>query len=446
MRSDLQLSRFGSELYPLSSPEFLQYLWWPMALVVAGIATAGIALDRWRRKEEHDWRWFYLVPVSVFFLGLCFESRRASEYLVPLATLLFFHLLKEHRRWLGAAALVPLCAVLGINLVKEQRDAMRLAVNPKLQERRTLAAAIPPGQAKIFNCEWETTPSLFYYRPDLRFIDILDPSLLYFQKRDAFLARDSLRLGRRADAHGLVRGPFKADFVTCISPEVRPQFELDPGFRRLHPREESAAGRGGPVHSLYEVKKDAVKEFVTEFSYRVFAQATPENFLELEPAANEGTELKASAPSTYLDLSAKERGGVARCALVKPEAEEVKKLAGATLVGLGGGRNLRLWLNGKPLYATQSAYPRSLAVQVLVPLPRPLQAADRLEVLVCSSREAAFWGVSLSLWSEAALKSVCDWKKSGLAPGKKETAWSFAGTQAETCLGPVAAPATRQNH
>jgi hypothetical protein len=440
MQGELGQAQFGNELYPVPSNVFFHLFLLPMLVAAAGVLAAGGKLLQWQRNGSTDWRWAYLVPLTLFFLALCFQNRRAAEYLLPVSGFLLVLLLEQVKRWdwRSITASFALLAAFAGYYGKELVDAALAPVRPWVYESATAVRAIPPQpEAKVFNCEWDKAPYLLYYRPDLRFIDLLDPSLLYFHRPDVFASREALRLGQVADASGLIQSAFAADFVLCVNPDVVRQLEFDPGFRRLYP--EPAAQVVEAVPYVFEVRKGQDAAYVRKFSVRRI-HSSRKGFFMKSPQDAEGEERQLELEkTTFLNLSAlfAEEAGPddALCALVEPEQTELTRLAGAGYLVLGGGRNLRLWLNGEPLYASEGGFQRAQNAQVVVPLPRPLRASDRIGLVACSASDAPFWGAALSLWKEGELADRCAWKSGG----QSGAPWVFKGSERISCLGPMAA-------
>lgn len=455
MRGELSSASFGSELYPLNSVEFLQLLIWPMAIVFLGLTFFGAVISKWWRGLTLDWRWLYLSPLTLFFLLLCFQSRRASEYLVPMTGFLLLLALEEVKRWSWkeySASLVAFSIFVALN-VKDHRIAGFSNSKTWYPEIRDAVLAIPdlPG-GKIYNCEWDTTPSLYYHRPEFRFIDIMDPSLLYFHRKDIFQSRESLRLGKVGDAHNLISKAFGADYALCMHPEIRTQLDGEPGLRRIHPIIGDPALSAPIVYTVYEIRKERIEQFVRSFVVRVFPQATKEGFQSLTPADAATEEKEEELENTsFMNLlmiapgfkSHGEKAPEAFCALVRPTVKEMERIQGAKYLALGGGRNLRFWLNDRLIYESGVGFARAQATQVVVPLAKPLQASDQLKIVACSSSDAPFWGVAVSAWKRQELEELCRWKRSG-ATGVSSKA-DFSGKEAFTCLGPIAAPAVPQS-
>ena len=126
------------------------------------------------------------------------------------------------------------------------------------------------------------------------------------------------------------------------------------------------------------------------------------------------------------------------CAAVRPLGIEVEKHAGATLLGLGGGQWLRVWLNGSALLNHHVSTPKPRILHELVTLPRPLLATDRLDAIVCSRRTANYLGLAMSLWKKKDIVDLCHKKVPDPQPAEGEPAdWLYSGTKETTCLASI---------
>lgn len=93
-------------------------------------------------------------------------------------------------------------------------------------------------------------------RPDVRFVDVLDPTYLERFDPERHLARLSLLDGSVRDVKALVTQTFGAKYVMCGYPPARRLLDEHPGFVRLRPPPGPPLPLGnGP--SLYEVRAEA---------------------------------------------------------------------------------------------------------------------------------------------------------------------------------------------
>ena len=72
-------------------------------------------------------------------------------------------------------------------------------------------------------------------RPDMRFVDLLDPSFLWKASPQKYLARLGLIKGAFRDPYPILRDAFHADYVLCASPELIRQMDADPRHFRSIP-------------------------------------------------------------------------------------------------------------------------------------------------------------------------------------------------------------------
>jgi hypothetical protein len=448
MSGKLSMVGFGAELYPISSDIFIASFSVPLIVFLALI---------WRLSRDHrrDGVFFYANLFLAQMLFLCllmtFQSRRGAEYLLPAAGFAFLELWAtfqwKNDRKVKILALLAALLIIGWHTWVSYRDLSQLkSMNRAAHVQAALdaVASLPADRdAKVFNCEWDFSPYLFYSRPKMRFLDTLDPSLLYFSDEPAHNARNQLMRGEVGDPYGLLKNAFKADYVYCRNPTVVSVLERDPRFRRLFP-EEMEGKRAQTQFFVYELRTGALPEYVKSFKASL-VPATTENFRSQGPDQAEATMLPieltfsgyADLASVFKDAVKSGKEGQAFCALVRPSRME--ELAGATYLSLGGGRNLRVWKNGKPLFESGDAYLQAGMHQQVVSLGAPLKASDRLDFVVCSAREASFWGLSVLGLTETTFGKLCEWKRSMEAHKKEPFAFPLK-RRGQSCLGDIAIP------
>jgi hypothetical protein len=94
------------------------------------------------------------------------------------------------------------------------------------------------------------------------------------------------------------------------------------------------------------------------------------------------------------------------CAQVEPDPEEIKRLAGAEILGIGGGPHVRVWRNGQLIIETHMDLGRPGLVNLMAHLESPLVGSDRVQVMVCNDDDSPS-GLALSFWRQAALRQLC---------------------------------------
>lgn len=424
IQGELKDAGFGLELYPLSAPGFLKFYTFPLFVLL-------FALRAWPR----GYTFRFLFAISAFFTLLAFQTVRAGEYLVPMAGMLFVMViasLKDQRR---AGRLIPagVAAAQLLTLVYVARTEALAAPDQGLhQQTRAAVAAIPPGPAKVLNCEWDTAPFLLQARPDLRFTDLLDPTFLYFRDKSLHQLRQKLVRGRSPDPHGITRGIFRADYVLCRDPGLNSRLASDPGFQQIYPAE-------GPGEiRLFRVAEKPNSAFVRAFWASVFPMPGPAEAKRYDPLMRkESGDLVLPEMASATEFA--RAGEALTCAHLTAMKGEVQRHRGATFLGVGGGEALRVWRNGRLLFASGTGYLAARSVQALVRLEPPLSANDAIDVLACSRAAGSYAGASISFWTTASLYSTCRWKKREATPAQGAVPPLFAGDQ-ETCIGPLAGP------
>lgn len=455
---------FGNELIPWPTDVFLANLLYFVAVILLSLGRL-LALARKSRVEVFNpevRRLSYLLILSSAFWALAMKNPRAIEYAVPVSTLLLAVALNgvvfNYRIILTAACLTLL---LQFSSMRGLYEKLRTPVMPTARtavERALHAVPVDPTRNKVFNCNWSDGSYIFHLRPDLKFVDLLDPSFLRVQSAAKYEGRQALLAGAIADAHTLVRRDFSADYVLCRAPAAVARLARDPGFRQIYP---PILGSAGKEYSVFEVapRNVADRAFASKYEAAALPSMDSLNFLSVSPRTVGKREWSAIQRSTepYIDLAAwLEKKGVTpspnehervRCVAIRPNDEEIVARKGATVVGFGGGLQLRVWFNDQPLYFTETpvAYPR--LVQQFVPLPHPVRAGDRIETIACSL-EGIFHGFVLSFWTARMLEQICQWKMSGQGSDALRTndpfVWPWTGgAEKGSCLADYARSKSR---
>jgi hypothetical protein len=149
---------------------------------------------------------------------LGFQSLRAMEYALPAALLLAGLATRQELfgRHTLPAFLMLLLACQGWTGLKVYRASWLWPQASGYPAYATLLQQIPRGHAyKVFNCEWESGAYLLHARPDLRFVDLLEPAFLWHVSRERYYARQGLLRGAFADPRAILHGAFRADYVLC---------------------------------------------------------------------------------------------------------------------------------------------------------------------------------------------------------------------------------------
>jgi hypothetical protein len=77
---------------------------------------------------------------------------------------------------------------------------------------------IPEGE-RIFNCNWDDFPKLFYYDRKHAYVYGLDPNYLYSQNPELYNIIGDITAGKKDDAAELIRDKFGAHYVMTDAKE-----------------------------------------------------------------------------------------------------------------------------------------------------------------------------------------------------------------------------------
>lgn len=234
-----------------SSP--LEFAWpgWPTFLLTYGFVPLSLVLSaaavRFRPKDDGAvvGEFWFLFAVTLLLFMLSMKSDRAMEYAVPACILMVGYSARASGiRWWIPFNLVILLACQGYIARMYYLKNWSSPQQANFDIYARVLATLPADAAgkKVFNCEWWTGAYMLSERPDLRFVDVLDPTFLWRQSPDKYLARQGLVKGAFSDPHTILRDVFKADYVLCASTALINQMYADPSNFRAIPGAED-----GPV-------------------------------------------------------------------------------------------------------------------------------------------------------------------------------------------------------
>nr|MCU0702023.1 hypothetical protein [Myxococcaceae bacterium] len=220
---------FGGELFPITFEE-LRTLY----VVPAVMALASAVLLAVRRREPGLRERAVPVALALLFWALTLRTARASEYAIPFTAVAFASVVaREHLRW-GLAALVVGVVVNAPLLWRSSRETQLDRYTKRIVDA---VEALPREAAgkKVLNCSFTEGEVVLDLRPDVRVVDVLDPTYLERFDRERHLARLRLIDGSAADLRSLVVDTFGADYVICGYLPARTRLDDSPDFVRLRP-------------------------------------------------------------------------------------------------------------------------------------------------------------------------------------------------------------------
>jgi hypothetical protein len=96
-------------------------------------------------------------------------------------------------------------------------------------------AAIPyePTPKKLLNCDWSFGSFILYARPDLKFVDLLDPYLIRFAAPEKFERLRRARLGEEPSMSQLA-SEMNSQYVICDEPQWNTAIEKDGHFQLIY--------------------------------------------------------------------------------------------------------------------------------------------------------------------------------------------------------------------
>jgi hypothetical protein len=220
---------FGGELFPIQAHEFFGSYRVPvvMFLVSAVLAVLGRGTSGSRLRLT-------MVASAGLFWVLCLRSARASEYAIPLTVAAFASV---------ANSLPPMVLSLGLgfalmlNVPLLSESAQVTQLDRYTMHIADAVDALPKEAAgqKVLNCTFPEGEVLLDRRPDVRFIDVLDPTYLERFDKERHQARLSLIDGSADDVRALVTQTFGAQYVICGYPKAKRVLDDHPDFVRLRP-------------------------------------------------------------------------------------------------------------------------------------------------------------------------------------------------------------------
>ena len=223
----MPLGTQGLEMVPYSWVKLaLAYGFLPASLVATCVA---MYLRKPAAGPETSRVWF-LVLVTGAFWALGAKSPRAMEYAVPAGILMvgFAGSVLAWRGWIPllGGLLVGLHSYINFYYYRDHWRAPPTGYYPAYSDVIKQVPVEAKGK-KVFNCEWDAGTYILRDRPDLRFVDLLEPALLWHASPEKFMARTELLTGKTPDPWKVLRETFKADYVLCADPKLIKQMQAN---------------------------------------------------------------------------------------------------------------------------------------------------------------------------------------------------------------------------
>jgi hypothetical protein len=457
--------RYGAEIYPWQSNILLNYSLITFAILSFSLYCLGALKARQQESAEYRDQKMLVLLAFIFFAVSCMTPR-GREYLIPCVFFLSIFAIEQRHELTRVfkSSKVPLaiitfviCVLAQFFLIHKEYSILTSGTDAS-KEMFALLDKIPADEkAHVFNCNWSHTPYIMYKRPQLTFVDIMDPSFLLREAKPLHQAREDFMKMKFTDPYFVTRHIFKAKYFVCDAAATNELFDKDPRFIRLYP--ENPVKMSQTTMALFMLpEQDHYRHFVTHYLYQVGQKessansnwrsiqaalpVSPDKNVPLQPIDYFDFKLILGKNELVQTVFSGSNGNEATlsCVTVQPDPSEMQKYQGAEYFGVGGGPNLRVWLNETPLFESRGEPEYATNIHTLIPLPHALTTKDHLKVMVCPGVTAKFYGVSLSFFTSNEINKLCEEKGSpDTLSQRSQLKWTYKGDSAKTCLANLAA-------
>ncbi len=464
---------FGGEIQLLNSVQLIRHqgymIFLPVALLL--LLARSDSTPWWttiRDGKPGSAEVLATLCISLLFSALIFLTPRAFEIAVP-AGIIAAATFTRHRWTTGRRVMAIFLLTFALFHVNGSIERFRLAsrlsptVQPASESIRAALSVIPEDQQKkVFHWSWWISPYIIYHRPDLRFIDLLDPTFLQRKSPEMSRLRVAVYDDRETDPWFVVRNVFHADYV-MIPDSMAGRWATDPHFTLIKtpPPVDDRYG-----FSILKVAEHRIDRFVTQgrtgtaVVSRPFPEIPDSEFRRQDiPIEQEWPRIEdqpgGSAPVPTLAFvdSFKTLAGMSGglkpanlakldplknslCTRVSVDPSEIARItrdAGRIdYLGIGGGSWFGVWVNDEPLYQSENPFAPRL-VDTLIDLRgvRTVPPIRSVEAVSCAKLSTNRAGLAISLWSKGDLESRCG----NISRAAHPSRWQIAGTAQRECFG-----------
>jgi hypothetical protein len=254
---------------------------------------AALLLARpWRERASRE-SMFFAIPAFVF-AAMQIVWERMSTYFFPIATLAIV-------LWCAARFARPLMAAVAVLAIAASapfaiRSASSVAVQlpPDIERDWAAFGERVPARAKVA-AAWGPTDAYVFWAPQGRYLNVLDPAMMYEKDRNAYWAHRAVLSGEEPDLPLIAKTILDSDFIAFARWDATPLFlariAADPRIQR--------------VYDGYNVllRLHPSEAFVTDWNGYRRAASNLEGFVDadrMQPAGRCATFTRAlSAPARY---------------------------------------------------------------------------------------------------------------------------------------------------
>lgn len=410
--------------------------------------------------------------ISILFSLLIFLTPRAFEIALP-AGVIAVAAMASRKPFTGRRFILIFLVTFTVFHLKDSLVRMDTAskgnktVAPASESMRSALSVIPAdGSIKVFNWSWWISPFILYHRPDLRFIDLLDPTFLQRTNPEMSRLRLAIFEDRESDPWFVVRHVFHADYV-IIPTSLTGTWAMDPHFSAIEtpPPVDSQYG-----FSIFKVAKDRIGRFVTRGRVGVDAINLPyarvlnglvqpdqvsldqvlldQDYPKIDPGSpsalvmpemvfvdtfsSYGAKSNPSRKRNLKDLDPLKQSLCTRVVVDREEIRRISREAGhIDYLGIAGGSWFGVWINGTPVYQTVNPYAPKLVDSLIDLQSIKIKTIKSIEALACTSLTTNRAGLAISLWSKEDLKERC--RTSFDSPST--SVWLVPGDDQKECFG-----------
>ena len=215
-----------------------------MQPIIGFIIIINIAIDIYRGNIFINKTRLWFTSATMLFATAAVLNPRALEYLIPLAAINLSIVIKNQKPPIQSifCGILMLClSFQSIPMVFPYFTSANIAPKKTGDQGRLSAikavSSLPNSHngAMVFNCTYNTGPYILYLRPNMQFIDLLDPRLYRNTSPTQYLLRNKLVHGKIKDPYHVLKASFSAQYVVCMCAGLIKQMERDHRFQRLYP-------------------------------------------------------------------------------------------------------------------------------------------------------------------------------------------------------------------
>ncbi len=463
---------FGQELHLLNSAQLLAQhgymLFLPLALTLLFLWRQDLQFSEVIKKRNlPEPALVATLFISILFSLLIFLTPRAFEIALPAGVIAVAAMASRKpftgRRFILIFLVTFTAFHLKNSLVRiDAASKGNKTVAPASESMRSALSVIPAdGSIKVFNWSWWISPFILYHRPDLRFIDLLDPTFLQRTNPEMSRLRLAIFEDRESDPWFVVRHVFHADYV-IIPTSMTGTWAMDPHFSAIETPDPVDSQYG---FSVFKVAKDRIGRFVTRGRVGVDAINLPyarvlnglvqpdqvsldQDYPKIDPGSASvpvmpemvfvdtfstyGAKANPSRKRNLKDLDSLKQSLCTRVVVDPGEIRRISLEAGRIdYLGVGGGSWFGVWINGTPVYQTVNPYAPKLVDSLIDLQSIKIKTIKSIEALACTSLTTNRAGLAISLWSKEDLKERC--RASLDSPST--SAWLLPGDDQKECFG-----------